>query len=106
MIGQRRESVVMTDHEKEMTAYHEAGHALVAAMLPHTDRVHKVTILPTGMALGVTMTLPEERHSLKQGYIEDSLSMMMGGRLAEGGKINQGDTQTPHPTRNPPAPTH
>jgi len=83
MIGQRRESVVMTDHEKEMTAYHEAGHALVAAMLPHTDRVHKVTILPTGMALGVTMTLPEERHSLKQGYIEDSLSMMMGGRLSE-----------------------
>jgi len=83
MIGQRRESVVMTDHEKEMTAYHEAGHALAAAMLPNTDRVHKVTILPTGMALGVTMTLPEERHSLKQGYIEDSLSMMMGGRLSE-----------------------
>jgi cell division protease FtsH len=84
MIGQRRESVVMSDAEKEMTAYHEGGHALVAALLPNCDPVHKVTILPTGMALGVTMTLPgEEKHSWSQGYIEDRLSMIMGGRMAE-----------------------
>ncbi|MPY94174.1 MAG: ATP-dependent zinc metalloprotease FtsH [Acidimicrobiia bacterium] len=84
MIGQRRESVVMTDSEKEMTAYHEGGHALVAALLPNCDPVHKVTILPTGMALGVTMTLPgEEKHSWSQGYIEDRLAMIMGGRMSE-----------------------
>jgi cell division protease FtsH len=84
MIGQRRESVVMNDHEKEMTAYHEAGHAMCAALLPNCDPVHKVTILPTGMALGVTMTLPQEdRHSLSQSGIEDRLSMMLGGRIAE-----------------------
>jgi cell division protease FtsH len=84
MIGQRRESVVMNDHEKEMTAYHEAGHALCSAVLPGCDPVHKVTILPTGMALGVTMTLPQEdRHSLSQSGIEDRLSMMLGGRIAE-----------------------
>jgi cell division protease FtsH len=84
LIGQRRESVVMTDHEKEMTAYHEGGHALVAVLLPNCDPVHKVTILPTGMALGVTMTLPdEERHSHTEGYLEDRLAMMMGGRMAE-----------------------
>jgi cell division protease FtsH len=84
MIGQRRESVVMTESEKEMTAYHEAGHALIAAVLPGCDPVHKVSILPTGMALGVTMTLPnEERHSLSQGYIEDRLAMIMGGRMSE-----------------------
>ena len=84
MIGQRRESVVMNDHEKEMTAYHEAGHALVAELLPGCDPVHKVTILPTGMALGVTMTLPQEdRHSLSQSGIEDRLAMMLGGRIAE-----------------------
>ncbi len=84
MIGQRRESVVMSEEEKEMTAFHEAGHALVAALLPNCDPVHKVTILPTGMALGVTMTLPgEERHSWSQGYIEDRLAMIMGGRMSE-----------------------
>ena len=84
MIGARRESVVMSDHEKEMTAYHEAGHALVATLLPGCDPVHKVTILPTGMALGVTMTMPQEdRHSMSQSSIEDRLSMMLGGRIAE-----------------------
>jgi cell division protease FtsH len=84
MIGQRRESVVMSESEKEMTAYHEAGHALVGTVLPGCDPVHKVTILPTGMALGVTMTLPmEDRHSVSQSQIEDRLSMVMGGRMAE-----------------------
>ncbi len=84
MIGQKRESVVMNDAEKEMTAYHEAGHALAATILPGCDPVHKVTILPTGMALGVTMTLPQEdRHSISQSAIEDRLSMILGGRMAE-----------------------
>jgi cell division protease FtsH len=83
LMGQRRESVAMSEAEKEMTAYHEGGHALLAALLPHADPLHKVTILPTGMALGVTQTLPEERHSYRQDYIEDTLCMTLGGRMAE-----------------------
>ncbi len=83
LMGQRRESVAMTDAEKEATAYHEGGHALLATVLPSADPVHKVTILPTGMALGVTQQLPEERHSYRRDYIEDTLSVMLGGRLAE-----------------------
>ncbi|MFN0093118.1 MAG: ATP-dependent zinc metalloprotease FtsH [Acidimicrobiales bacterium] len=83
LIGQRRESVVMSEKEKESTAYHEAGHAVTAAVLPNADPVHKVTILPTGMALGVTQQLPEERHYYNRNYIEDRLAVMMGGRMAE-----------------------
>ena len=67
-----------------MTAYHEAGHALCAALLPDYDPLHKVTIIPTGMALGVTMTLPEEdRHSLRRSHALDMIVMMLGGRNAE-----------------------
>jgi len=84
LMGQERESTVLSDAEKEMTAYHEAGHAVCATVLPHGDDVHKVTIIPRGMALGVTQTMPpEERHSYGQDYLEDSLVMMMGGRIAE-----------------------
>ncbi|MEM8902296.1 MAG: ATP-dependent zinc metalloprotease FtsH [Actinomycetota bacterium] len=83
LMGQRRESVAMTDEEKEATAYHEGGHALLATVLPSADPVHKVTILPTGMALGVTQQLPEERHAYRRDYIEDTLAVMLGGRLAE-----------------------
>ena len=83
LMGQRRESVAMTEHEKELTAYHEGGHALLATVLPNADPVHKVTILPTGQALGVTQQLPEERHSYTQSYIEDRLAVLMGGRMAE-----------------------
>ncbi|MFT7648826.1 MAG: cell division protease FtsH [Candidatus Poriferisodalaceae bacterium] len=83
LIGQRRESVAMSDHEREVTAYHEGGHALVATLFPHADPVHKVTILPTGQALGVTMQLPEERHAYSQDYIEDRLAVLFGGRMAE-----------------------
>jgi cell division protease FtsH len=83
LIGQRRESVAMSDEEKTATAYHEAGHALVATLLPHADPVHKVTILPTGQALGVTMQLPEERHAYTKEYIEDRLAVLFGGRMAE-----------------------
>jgi cell division protease FtsH len=84
LMGQRRESMALSDPEKEAVAYHEAGHAVCAAVLPHADPVHKVTILPTGMALGVTQQLPiEERHIYRQDYIEDRLVVAMGGRIAE-----------------------
>ncbi|MCP3937016.1 MAG: ATP-dependent zinc metalloprotease FtsH [Actinomycetia bacterium] len=83
MMGQRRDAIAMTEHEKEMTAYHEAGHALLGTLLPHADPVHKVTILPTGPALGLTFFLPEERHSVDQRQLEDGLTVLMGGRMAE-----------------------
>jgi cell division protease FtsH len=84
LMGQRRESLVLSDDEKERVAYHEGGHAVLAYVLEHADPVHKVTILPTGMALGVTQQLPmEERHIHPREYIEDSLCVRMGGRVAE-----------------------
>jgi cell division protease FtsH len=84
LMGQRRESTVLSEKEKMATAYHEGGHAVLAYILPDADPVHKVTILPTGMALGVTQQLPiEERHTYWREYIEDSLCVMMGGRCAE-----------------------
>lgn len=84
LMGARRESLVLSDREKELTAYHEAGHAVCAAVLPHADPLHKVTILPMGMALGVTQQLPaEDRHSYDQDYLEESIVVAMGGRIAE-----------------------
>ncbi len=84
IMGVKRDSLVMSEEEREMTAYHEAGHALCAALLPDYDPLHKVTIIPTGMALGVTMTLPEEdRHSLRKKHAENMIIMMLGGRNAE-----------------------
>ena len=84
LMGQKRESLALTVSEKEAIAYHEAGHALCAAVLPTADPLHKVTIIPSGMALGVTMQLPEEeRHIYRQDYLEDSLVLRMGGRIAE-----------------------
>ncbi|MDQ2754207.1 MAG: ATP-dependent zinc metalloprotease FtsH [Actinomycetota bacterium] len=84
LMGQRRESTVLSDKEKEATAFHEGGHAVLAYVLPDADPVHKVTILPTGMALGATQQLPiEERHTYWREYIEDAVCVMMGGRCAE-----------------------
>ena len=83
LMGQRRESMALSDEEKEIVAYHEGGHAVCAAVLAHADPLHKVTILPSGMALGVTQQLPEERHLYRQDYIEDSLVVRLGGRIAE-----------------------
>jgi cell division protease FtsH len=84
LMGQRRESLAMSPREKELTAYHEGGHALCAAVLPKADPVHKVTILPMGMALGVTMQLPtEDRHSYEKDWIEQRIVVAMGGRIAE-----------------------
>ena len=80
----KRESMALTEEEKEVVAYHEGGHAVLAYVLEHADPVHKVTILPTGMALGVTQQLPvEERHIYKKEYIADSLVVRLGGRIAE-----------------------
>ncbi len=84
LMGQRRESLVLSEPEKERVAFHEGGHAVLAYVLEHADPVHKVTILPTGMALGVTQQLPiEERHIYPRDVIEDSLAVRMGGRAAE-----------------------
>lgn len=84
MMGQKRDSMVLTDDEKRTIAYHEAGHAVCAAVLPTADPLHKVTIIPSGMALGVTMQLPEvDRHIHRLDYILDRLVVMFGGRIAE-----------------------
>jgi cell division protease FtsH len=84
LLGQKRDTLMLSDEEKESIAYHEGGHAVCAALLPHADPVHKVTIIPSGMALGVTHQLPEsERHLLRQNYLEDSIVVAMGGRVAE-----------------------
>lgn len=93
LMGQKRDSLVLSDEEKERIAYHEGGHALIAYVLKDADPVHKVTILPTGMALGVTMQMPlEERHIYPRQQIEDSLCVRMGGRVAE--LIIYGDLST------------
>jgi cell division protease FtsH len=83
VMGARRESLVLTVEEKRATAYHEGGHAVLAVVLPHSDPLHKVTILPRGMALGVTWTLPEERHTYSKEFFEDVICKAMGGRVAE-----------------------
>ena len=83
VLGARRESLVMSAEEKRATAYHEGGHALLATVLPHGDPLHKVTILPRGMALGVTWSLPQERHTYSKEYFEDTICKAMGGRVAE-----------------------
>ena len=84
MMGPERKSMIMTEDEKRNTAYHEGGHALVAALLPDADPVHKVTIIPRGRALGVTMQLPsEDKYSHTKEYLEAMITVMMGGRIAE-----------------------
>jgi len=84
LMGVERRSLVITEKEKETTAYHEAGHALVAIKLPGTDPIHKVTIIPRGRALGVTQQLPEdERHTYPKNYLYNNLAIFMGGRVAE-----------------------
>src|SRR3569832_2086275 len=84
LMGAERRSMILTDEDKKVTAYHEAGHALVAAMLPNSDPLHKVTIIPRGMALGVTMQLPEtDKHNYTRDYLETQIAIFMGGRLAE-----------------------
>jgi cell division protease FtsH len=84
LMGAERKSMLLSDQEKKVTAYHEAGHALVAAMRQDADPLHKVTIIPRGMALGVTMQLPiDDKHTYTKEYLETRLAIMMGGRVAE-----------------------
>ncbi len=84
LMGAERKSMVLTDEEKRVTAFHEAGHALMAKLLPGTDPVHKVTIIPRGRALGVTMQLPtDDRHNYSKEYLYNTLAILMGGRVAE-----------------------
>ena len=83
-MGAERKSMILSDAEKRNTAYHEAGHALVAAQLPDADPLHKVTIIPRGMALGVTMQLPiDDKHSYSKEYLLAQLAILMAGRIAE-----------------------
>ena len=84
MMGAERRSMVMTDVERELTAYHEAGHALVGIYVPGNDPLHKVTIIPRGRALGVTMNVPErDRYSMRKSEVEGRIAMIFGGRVAE-----------------------
>jgi cell division protease FtsH len=84
MMGAERKSMVLSDAEKKLTAYHEAGHTLVGLKVPSADPVHKVSIIPRGMALGVTMQLPEgDRHSYTKEYLMSQIAILMGGRIAE-----------------------
>lgn len=90
LMGAERRSMLLTDEEKRTTAYHESGHAIVAAMRKFADPLHKVTIIPRGMALGLTMQLPEdEQHTVSKDYLETQLAILMGGRCAEEIFLNQ-----------------
>ena len=90
LMGAERKSMIISDEEKHATAYHEAGHALVALKVPHGDPVHKVTIIPRGQALGVTQTLPvDDRHTHSKQYLESTIAMLMGGRAAEELRLNR-----------------
>ena len=84
LMGAERKSLILSDEEKRTTAYHEAGHALIAKLIPGTDPVHKVTIIPRGRALGLTMQLPtDDRHGYSKVYLYNQLAILMGGRVAE-----------------------
>jgi cell division protease FtsH len=84
LMGSERRSMMITEEEKKVTAIHEAGHALLAVLLPNADPVHKVTIIPRGMALGVTMQLPvDDKHNYHRDYLMDQIAILLGGRIAE-----------------------
>jgi cell division protease FtsH len=84
LMGAERRSMIISENEKRVTAIHEAGHAVLAVMLPHADPIHKVTIIPRGMALGLTQQLPiDEKHNYSREYLEDQIAILLGGRIAE-----------------------
>ncbi|WP_028575310.1 ATP-dependent zinc metalloprotease FtsH [Desulfonatronovibrio hydrogenovorans] len=90
LMGKERRSLILSDEEKKTTAYHEAGHTIVARLLPGTDPIHKVSIIPRGRALGVTMQLPQdERYNYSKTYLENNLAVLLGGRVAEELVFNQ-----------------
>jgi cell division protease FtsH len=93
MMGAERKSMVMNDEEKKTTAYHEAGHALITVVLPEADPLHKVTIIPRGMALGLTMQLPiDDKHSYSKEFLRGQICILMAGRIAEEIFLNQSTT--------------
>ena len=93
LMGSERRSMVISDAEKNVTAVHEAGHALLTVLLPHADPIHKVTIIPRGQALGLTVQLPvEDKHNYSRDYLEDRIAILLGGRIAE--ELTQGDITT------------
>jgi cell division protease FtsH len=84
LMGAERKSMIISDEEKKTTAIHEAGHTLVAKLLPHSDPIHKVTIIPRGRALGLTQQLPlDDKHTYTKEYLIDNICILMGGRIAE-----------------------
>jgi cell division protease FtsH len=84
LMGSERRSMIISDDEKRVTAIHEAGHALLTVLLPHADPIHKVTIIPRGMALGLTQQLPiDEKHNYSRDYLNDRIAILLGGRIAE-----------------------
>ena len=93
IMGAERKTMMLTEQEKEVTAYHEAGHALVAAFMPEADPLHKITIIPRGRALGLTMQLPtEDKHTYRRKYVDAQIAILMGGRVAE--ELTQDDITT------------
>jgi cell division protease FtsH len=90
LMGTERKSLIISDEEKKVTAYHEAGHALVAFLLPDADPIHKVTIIPRGRALGVTQQLPvDDKHTYSREYLESTIAVLMGGRVSEELRIDK-----------------
>jgi cell division protease FtsH len=84
LMGSERRSMIINDEEKKVTAIHEAGHALLTVLLPHADPIHKVTIIPRGMALGLTQQLPtDDKHNYSRDYLDDQIAILLGGRIAE-----------------------
>ena len=93
LMGSERRSMIISDEEKKVTAIHEAGHALLAALLPKADPIHKVTIIPRGMALGLTQQLPtDDKHNYSRDYLDAQIAILLGGRIAE--ELTQGDITT------------
>ena len=93
LMGSERRSMIISDAEKTVTAVHEAGHALLTVLLPHADPIHKVTIIPRGLALGLTQQLPvDDKHNYSRDYLEDQIAMLLGGRIAE--ELTQDDITT------------
>ncbi|MGE0444311.1 MAG: ATP-dependent zinc metalloprotease FtsH [Vicinamibacterales bacterium] len=93
LMGSERRSMIISEHEKKITAIHESGHALLAVKLPHADPIHKVTIIPRGMALGLTTMLPiDEKHNYSREYLQDQICILLGGRIAE--EITNGSMTT------------
>jgi len=95
LMGPERKSIIISEEEKQVTAYHEAGHALLGMLLPNADPVHKMTIIPRGLSLGLTQSLPEtDKHNLTRDYVIDQVTMLMGGRVAEEMQFGKGGITT------------